>query len=99
MSSRKALKWLRSLAERRQGGLCIYCGRVMLPTALRRGRSSTADHVIPLARGGKTELNNIVACCKSCNERKGCGDEPIPRKNEPPPDMGPQRGLGEESWE
>ena len=28
------------------------------------------DHVIPLARGGRSEKNNLVACCKECNTRK-----------------------------
>jgi hypothetical protein len=29
------------------------------------------DHLIPLARGGKTSWDNIVTACKSCNLRKG----------------------------
>jgi hypothetical protein len=29
------------------------------------------DHLIPLARGGKTTWENIVTACKHCNLRKG----------------------------
>jgi len=31
----------------------------------------TLDHLIPLARGGKTSWENIVTACKACNLRKG----------------------------
>lgn len=28
------------------------------------------DHIVPLSRGGKTEKNNVVPCCKKCNSEK-----------------------------
>jgi hypothetical protein len=31
------------------------------------------DHVIPKSAGGRTTLENCVACCKSCNSKKGNG--------------------------
>jgi len=30
-----------------------------------------ADHIIPEAAGGKTELGNLCLCCRSCNGYKG----------------------------
>jgi 5-methylcytosine-specific restriction endonuclease McrA len=42
---------------------CAYCGKVGAP--LER------DHVLPIARGGKTTKDNIVPSCRSCNARKG----------------------------
>jgi 5-methylcytosine-specific restriction endonuclease McrA len=28
------------------------------------------DHVVPLARGGKSVKGNVVPCCKECNSEK-----------------------------
>lgn len=50
----------------RDSGKCQYCG-----TKLSRAKS-TFDHVIPRALGGSTRWNNVVICCYSCNQRKGC---------------------------
>ena len=35
-----------------------------------RQKSMHLDHVIPVSRGGKTELNNLVVACEFCNENK-----------------------------
>jgi len=29
------------------------------------------DHLIPIARGGKTDKKNCVVSCKDCNTKKG----------------------------
>ncbi|MEE8398823.1 MAG: HNH endonuclease [Desulfobacterales bacterium] len=42
---------------------CVYCGA--------KGRSLTLDHVVPRSKGGKTDFDNCVACCKHCNAKKG----------------------------
>jgi len=44
---------------------CQYCQVKHTPNEL------TFDHVTPRARGGKTNYENIVACCIPCNTRKG----------------------------
>jgi len=31
----------------------------------------TLDHVIPRSRGGSSTWENLVACCHTCNRRKG----------------------------
>lgn len=46
---------------RRHGGLCAYCRRP----------GSTQDHVIPLARGGRHAIGNLLPACQSCNSAKG----------------------------
>ena len=45
--------------------VCQYCGR--------GGQSATLtlDHVIPRSRGGESSWDNLVACCKKCNHKKG----------------------------
>jgi 5-methylcytosine-specific restriction endonuclease McrA len=40
---------------------CAYCG----------AKADTVDHVVPRSRGGGHSWENCVACCSSCNHRKG----------------------------
>ena len=46
---------------RRDEFRCAYCGR----------SASTIDHVIPRSRGGADTWENLVACCRRCNSKKG----------------------------
>lgn len=46
---------------------CQYCGGEF------DTRDLTFDHVIPRARGGGTNFENIVSACAPCNSRKGSG--------------------------
>lgn len=57
---RRSRWWSSRIAK----GLCHYCGRSFPPAEL------TMDHIIPVARGGKSVRNNLVPCCKECNSRK-----------------------------
>ncbi|MGH9466405.1 MAG: HNH endonuclease [Terriglobales bacterium] len=49
----------------RDHNTCQYCGTVCPAQAL------TLDHVVPRSRGGKSAWENLVACCRGCNHRKG----------------------------
>ncbi|WP_415623399.1 HNH endonuclease, partial [Mycobacterium simiae] len=40
---------------------CAYCG----------AKADTVDHVVPRSRGGEHSWENCVACCSTCNHRKG----------------------------
>ncbi len=44
---------------------CQYCLRTMPSGEL------TLDHVMPRSRKGETTWENLVACCHTCNNRKG----------------------------
>jgi 5-methylcytosine-specific restriction enzyme A len=57
---RKSAWWQRRI----QRGVCAYCGRAVASRAL------TLDHVVPVARGGRSVKGNVVAACKECNNRK-----------------------------
>ncbi len=52
---------MRERALKRDKGICRYC----------RGIADTVDHVTPRCEGGKSTLENLVACCKRCNNLKG----------------------------
>jgi len=52
--------WKAKLAK----GECHYCHRIFPPSEL------TLDHVIPVARGGRSTRGNCVPCCRDCNAKK-----------------------------
>jgi len=49
----------------RDRNTCQYCGKILAAGEL------TLDHVVPRSRGGASTWENLVACCHSCNRRKG----------------------------
>lgn len=50
-----------------QGGVCPYCGEAGLTF-----QTSETDHVVPRAGVGSSNAReNLVACCRACNESKG----------------------------
>ena len=49
----------------RDRNTCQYC-QVVLPAG-----ELTLDHVVPRSRGGASTWENLVACCHTCNRRKG----------------------------
>jgi 5-methylcytosine-specific restriction enzyme A len=57
---RKTRWWQQKTAS----GKCYYCGRQVGFANL------TMDHVIPLSRGGASTRDNLVPCCKECNNKK-----------------------------
>lgn len=57
----KASQWWK---RKKSSGICHYCHRHFTVKEL------TMDHVIPLARGGRSEKFNLVPCCKECNTKK-----------------------------
>ncbi|MDH4321365.1 MAG: HNH endonuclease [Desulfobulbaceae bacterium] len=57
---RRSRWWKQKIAQRR----CHYCGRETEMEEL------TMDHIVPLARGGRSAKNNLVPACKECNNLK-----------------------------
>ena len=45
-------------------GQCYYCGGRFSAKEL------TLDHIVPLARGGRSGKGNCVPACKECNNKK-----------------------------
>lgn len=58
---RKSSWWKQQIGK----GICYYCEARFPKEEL------TMDHVVPLARGGKSTKKNCVVACKSCNTDKG----------------------------
>lgn len=54
----------------RDGDLCRYCGLAVRWSDRRGPRGGTIDHLQPVSRHGKNELENLVVACRSCNSRK-----------------------------
>ena len=46
-------------------GVCHYCGKTFPESEL------TLDHIVPVARGGRSTRGNLVVCCRKCNQTKG----------------------------
>ncbi len=57
---RQSQWWKRRCAK----GVCHYCGR---PTP---AGELTMDHIVPIARGGRSTRGNVVPACKQCNNNK-----------------------------
>ncbi len=57
---RKSRWWQRKTST----GICYYCERKVTFSEL------TMDHLVPLARGGRSTKDNLVPSCKDCNNRK-----------------------------
>jgi 5-methylcytosine-specific restriction endonuclease McrA len=57
-----------NLILRDQEGRCFWCAE---PADL------TIDHVVPVSRGGRHEVSNIVGACRRCNSSKGAKHWPL----------------------
>ncbi|MGR3220182.1 MAG: HNH endonuclease [Candidatus Anammoxibacter sp.] len=60
----RALKKTQWWLDRVNRRTCYYCEKIYNADEI------TMDHVVPMARGGKSTRGNIVPCCKGCNSEK-----------------------------
>jgi hypothetical protein len=56
---------LRFKVFKRDGYRCQICGRTQ-----KEGAKLVLDHIVPVAKGGKTELSNLQTLCFECNSGK-----------------------------
>ena len=62
---RKVPPKLRLQVLARDGFRCIFCGRTSKETSLH------VDHITPVTRGGRNELDFLATLCQECNLGKG----------------------------
>lgn len=60
----KDLRKTRWWQQKTASGLCHYCSKKVAYKHI------TMDHLVPLARGGRSTKDNLVPCCKECNNLK-----------------------------
>ncbi len=60
----RQLRKTRWWQQKTAAGTCYYCGRKVAH------RDLTMDHLVPLTRGGRSTKDNLVPCCKDCNNKK-----------------------------
>ena len=53
---------LRAAVFERDDYTCQYCGD--------RGKRLECDHVVPVARGGSSDIDNLTTACFACNRSK-----------------------------
>ena len=56
-------------AARRDEAACPLCGEALGPS----DDLLHIDHIVPLARGGRTEMSNLQVVHRICNQKKGAG--------------------------
>ena len=62
---------LRSAVKKREGYRCVICGRSEAD-----GVTLEIDHILPVSKGGLTEMSNLRTLCKQCNRGKGAKYDP-----------------------
>ena len=55
---------LRQAVFERDNYTCHYCGRCG------KGVDLEIDHIIPVSKGGTTDMRNLITACRACNRAK-----------------------------
>lgn len=63
--NKRGIRFSRTNVYLRDRYSCQYCGGKFEP------RDLSYDHVVPRSAGGRTDWENIVTACRTCNVRKG----------------------------
>ena len=62
---RRTSGFAKEFLEENKNCECIYCG-----TKLTK-ENATADHIVPISKGGNNTQVNLIVCCKDCNSERG----------------------------
>ncbi|MDD4972338.1 MAG: HNH endonuclease [Paludibacter sp.] len=60
-----------------QNGKCFYCKKdvKMYEDNRKYSDALSFDHKLSMGLGGTNTLNNIVMCCKECNQKRNTADQ------------------------
>jgi len=62
---RRTSGFAKEFVDQNKDSNCIYCGKTLSPN------NATADHIIPISKGGNNSQINLVVCCSDCNNERG----------------------------
>ena len=62
---RRTSGFAKDFLDENMGANCIYCDIEL------DKENATADHIIPISKGGNNTQVNLVVCCKDCNNERG----------------------------
>jgi hypothetical protein len=62
---RRTSGFAKEFVKKNRNSTCLYCGNKLTM------KNATADHIIPISKGGNNSQVNMIVCCKSCNEERG----------------------------
>lgn len=72
----RGVRELKADVFERDGGQCFYCDKPVKivgwswPAAPPKHDDATMDHIIPHCQGGTQRYDNVVLCCRECNEER-----------------------------
>lgn len=61
----KVTKDVKMTIYKAYNGKCCRCGKELETWEM------TIDHILPISRGGTSDIDNLQLMCKSCNSKKG----------------------------
>ena len=93
--SRYIKKSLRDAVRARDKERCTYC---LSPDDL-LGLPCELDHIVPVARGGQNEIDNLCLACSGCNRSKGSRIEAVLESGEVVRFFHPVRDKWDEHFE
>ena len=62
---RRTSGYAKQIINRKKPTPCIYCGNTL------NNDNATADHIIPVSKGGNNSKLNLIVCCLPCNGERG----------------------------
>lgn len=74
---KKVRKRALHLAQAQGISNCPYCARPLDYETSRTPASAEPDHIVAYAKGGQDRLENLLVCCRKCNQSKG--NRPAPK--------------------